>query len=436
MKYYSLNQKAPHTTFPQAVREGLAPDRGLYFPEQTPRLTEVFGSQWYQQDFHELCFQAIRPFVGGTIPDNTLLSIVCETLDFEFPLVPIGKNTFSLELFHGPTLAFKDVGARFMARCLGHFQSQQTESDPLTVLVATSGDTGGAVANGFYKVPGVEVVILYPKGKVSEIQEKQLTTLGENITALEVDGVFDDCQEMVKTAFLDETLQNHCSLTSANSINVARWLPQMFYYINATQQLASKSDQKIVFSVPSGNFGNICAGMMATQMGLPVHHFVASTNVNDTVPRFLLDGIYTPHKTIPTISNAMDVSAPSNFIRIQEIYNRDLSFIQQNLSGFRYTDEQTRQAMQFLHQNFGYIADPHGAIGWLGLQDYQNLNSEPITGVFLETAHPAKFLDVVEDTLDFTVSIPEKIQGILTQPKQATAISNYEDLKSFLLDRA
>ena len=436
MKYYSLNRKAADTDFPHAVREGLAPDRGLYFPKQIPHRSDLFGKDWHKTNFHELCYQAIKPFVGGTIPDQMLEQIVEETLNFDFPLVPVGKDSYALELFHGPTLAFKDVGARFMARCLGYFQQQSAEAKKLTVLVATSGDTGGAVANGFYNVPGIEVVILYPKGKVSEIQEKQLTTLGANITALEVDGVFDDCQDMVKTAFLDDQLLEHCPLTSANSINVARWLPQMFYYIAATQQLISQTDQKLVFSVPSGNFGNICAGMIAVKMGLPIHHFVASTNVNDTVPRFLLEGVYEPHKTIPTISNAMDVSSPSNFIRIQEIYDNDLLKIREHLSGYRYTDEQTRSAMQSLFEKHQYIADPHGAIGWLGLDAYQQKAEASTAGVFLETAHPAKFLDVVEQTLDQKVDIPSELKGLLSKEKQVHSIQGYDDLKSFLLDRS
>ena len=436
MKYYSLNRKAADTDFPHAVREGLAPDRGLYFPKQIPHRSDLFGKDWHKTNFHELCYQAIKPFVGGTIPDQMLEQIVEETLNFDFPLVPVGKDSYALELFHGPTLAFKDVGARFMARCLGYFQQQSAEAKKLTVLVATSGDTGGAVANGFYNVPGIEVVILYPKGKVSEIQEKQLTTLGANITALEVDGVFDDCQDMVKTAFLDDQLLEHCPLTSANSINVARWLPQMFYYIAATQQLISQTDQKLVFSVPSGNFGNICAGMIAVKIGLPIHHFVASTNVNDTVPRFLLEGVYEPHKTIPTISNAMDVSSPSNFIRIQEIYDNDLLKIREHLSGYRYTDEQTRSAMQSLYEKHQYIADPHGAIGWLGLDAYQQKAEASTAGVFLETAHPAKFLDVVEQTLDQKVDIPSELKGLLSKEKQVHSIQGYDDLKSFLLDRS
>ena len=435
MKYYSLNHNAPKTTFSKAVRAGLAPDRGLYFPEQIPDRSDLFDSNWENTPFHELCFEAIRPFVGSSIPEEHLQQIVQETLNFPLPLVALGDDCYALELFHGPTLAFKDVGARFMARCLGYFQQQNPEAKKLTVLVATSGDTGGAVANGFYKVPGVEVVILYPKGKVSEIQEKQLTTLKENITALEVDGVFDDCQDMVKTAFLDEQLGQECALTSANSINVARWLPQMFYYISAVQQLVKTTDKRLVFSVPSGNFGNICAGMIATRMGLPIDHFVASTNVNDTVPRFLENGVYTPHATIPTISNAMDVSSPSNFIRIQEIYNKDLTFIQSHLSGFRYTDRETQKAMQQLHKDHSYVADPHGAIGWLGLKDWQKENSG-FKGVFLETAHPAKFLEVVENTLDKKVKIPQELSALLDQEKRAHSIQNYEELKTFLLDRA
>ena len=430
MKYYSLNHNSKTTDFPTAVRSGLAPDRGLYFPETIPDQSKVLQNL-ASFDPIEACFKAIHPYVGKTIPDDSLLTIVQETLQFDFPIVPIHSDIGALELFHGPTLAFKDVGARFMARCLGYFNSQNNQK--LTVLVATSGDTGGAVADGFLGVEGIDVVILYPKGKVSDIQEKQLTTLGQNITALEVDGVFDDCQDMVKSAFLDPQIKEKQPLTSANSINVARWLPQMFYYILAVQQLEPVS-KKLVFSVPSGNFGNICAGIMAQQMGLPIAHFIASNNVNDAVVRYLDSGIYEPQTTIPTISNAMDVGAPSNFIRIQKIVNNDLTRLQKILSGYRYTDTETKKALKELYDTHGYIADPHGAVGYLGLQDFIAKQKDPYYGVFLETAHPVKFLDVVRETIKTDIAIPERIKDLIQKEKQSTPIKDYEDLKAFLMD--
>ena len=319
MDFYSLNHKAKNVPFKQAVIKGLAPDRGLYFPTSIEKLPESFFESIGELSKNEIAFQAIRQFVNPDIPDEALQTIIDETLCFDFPVVSIDKNISVLELFHGPTMAFKDVGARFMSRCLAHFN--QNSDKPTTVLVATSGDTGGAVANGFLGVEGIKVVILYPKGKVSEVQEKQLTTLGQNITALEVDGVFDDCQDMVKQAFLDETITSQVQITSANSINVARWLPQMFYFFFAYQQLY-KNHKNIVFTVPSGNFGNICAGFMAQQLGLPVKHLVAANNSNQVVTEYLESQNYEPKPTVQTFSNAMDVGNPSNFIRIQEIFKR------------------------------------------------------------------------------------------------------------------
>ena len=430
MKYFSLNHNSVPTDFPTAVRSGLAPDRGLYFPESIPAIPSGVIDTLDQQDPLELCFLAIAPFVGGSIPDETLHKIIAETLDFTFPITPITNNIGSLELFHGPTLAFKDVGARFMARCLGYFNSQKKEK--LTVLVATSGDTGGAVADGFLGVDGIDVVILYPKGKVSTIQEKQLTTLGQNVVALEVDGVFDDCQDMVKTAFLDQQIKDVRPLTSANSINVARWLPQMFYYILAVRSLIAQQ-KKIVFSVPSGNFGNLCAGMMAQQMGFPIHHFVASNNRNKAVVNYLDSGVYEPKPTIQTLSNAMDVGAPSNFIRIQKIMNNDLIKLRKLLTGFSYTDDETKKAIKELFDDHNYMADPHGAVGYLGLKDYLAQEQDDQFGVFLETAHPVKFLDVVEDTLKTTVPVPERIAALMEKEKQSVPIQNYEELKAYLL---
>jgi len=353
------------------------------------------------------------------------MEIVSETLDFDFPIIEIADNIAALELFQGPTLAFKDVGARFMARSLGHLN--QGSKEKITVLVATSGDTGGAVANGFMGVKGVNVVILYPKGKVSEIQEKQLTTLGNNITALEVDGVFDDCQEMVKSAFLDKNISRN--LTSANSINVARWLPQMFYFFFAYKQVANQY-KDVVFSVPSGNFGNICAGFLAQKLGLPIKHFVASTNINDTVPQYLINGNYDPKPSKPTISNAMDVGNPSNFIRIQELFDNNLSSLKKSFSSDSFSDDETKIMMKSIHDKFNYISEPHGAIGYLGLKKHGLKTNE--FGVFLETAHPVKFLQVVEETLTVNVEIPPQIKQVMSKEKVSILISNYQDLKNFL----
>lgn len=426
MNYYSLHHKSPKVSFRDAVVNGIAPDRGLYFPENIELLSQDFFNHIEYFTNEEIAYEVIKQFVGDEIPTERLKQIIKETIDFDFPVVPITNNISSLELFHGPTMAFKDVGARFMARCLGEFNKDN--DNQVTVLVATSGDTGGAVANGFLGVKGVDVVILYPSGKVSDIQEKQLTTLGHNITALEVDGVFDDCQEMVKTAFLDKDIQR--TLTSANSINVARWLPQMFYFFFAYKQLKNKN-KELVFSVPSGNFGNICAGIMAQKLGLPVIHFVASTNVNDTVPNYLKDGNYHPKPSKATISNAMDVGNPSNFIRIQELFDNDLEKLKQQFSSYSFTDDETKSAMKSIKDISGYVADPHGAVGYLGLKNYQSTDNE--YGIFLETAHPVKFLDVVEETLDIKVEVPLQIQAILHKEKVAKQIATYEELKEFLI---
>lgn len=430
MKYFSLNHNSKTTLFHDAVKKGLAPDRGLYFPESIPQLPKSFFNRIEKMTIPEMAYRVIKPYVGNQILKEKLMEIVTETLDFEFPIIEITDNIAALELFQGPTLAFKDVGARFMARTLGHLN--QVNKEKITVLVATSGDTGGAVANGFLGVEGINVVILYPKGKVSEIQEKQLTTLGQNITALEVDGVFDDCQEMVKTAFLDSTLSG-VNLTSANSINIARWLPQMFYYFIAYRTLKSKN-KRLVFSVPSGNFGNICAGIMGQQMGLPIDHFIASTNVNDAVPRFLETGTYDPKPTIQTISNAMDVGNPSNFIRIQKIFNNDLVKMKKNFSGFRFTDQDTKKAMKEIYKINGYVADPHGAVGFLGLKEFLTRQKDDLFGVFLETAHPVKFLDSVNQTLNLEVEIPQRLKQTLSKNKISIPIKNYSELKAFLLN--
>lgn len=428
MKYYSLNHNAPKVSFQEAVIQGLAADKGLYFPESITPLPQSFFNNIENLSHEEIAFEAIQQFVGDEIPAETLKQIIAETLCFDFPVVPVENRIYSLELFHGPTMAFKDVGARFMSRCLGYFNKDKKDNSN-TVLVATSGDTGGAVASGFLGVQGVEVVILYPSGKVSDIQERQLTTLGQNIKALEVDGVFDDCQDMVKKAFLDESL-SHKNLTSANSINIARWLPQMFYFLFAYKAL-KEQNKPLVFSCPSGNFGNICAGIIAKKMGLPIEHFVASTNVNDTVPRFLVNGIYDPKPSIATISNAMDVGNPSNFIRIQEMYQNDLEQFKKDFSSYTYTDEETLAAMKSIYNTDGYIAEPHGAVGYLGLK--KELENYPnAIGVFLETAHPIKFLDVVEPALGVTLPIPAQIESVLNKEKVSTKIKTYDELKAFL----
>ena len=429
MKFYSLNNTAPEVSFDTAVVNGIAPDKGLYFPEYIYPLPSSFFENIENFSNEEIAFKAIQQFVSGIIPDDVLKTILKEVLDFDFPVVEITPNIGTLELFHGPTMAFKDVGARFMAQCLGYF-SRSTKNE-VTVLVATSGDTGGAVANGFLGVAGVNVVILYPSGKVSDIQERQLTTLGKNITALEVDGTFDDCQAMVKNAFLDKELLDHMKLTSANSINVARWLPQLFYFLFAYKQAKSKG-KEIVFSVPSGNFGNICAGLVAQRLGMPVKHFIASTNVNDTVPQFMLTKEYNPKPSTATISNAMDVGDPSNFIRIRHLFKDDFEALKENLSSYPFDDNQTKNALKEIYNINGYIADPHGAVGYLGLKKYQEQNPDTY-GIFLETAHPVKFLDIVEETLNVKLEIPAQIQKVMGKTKKSIKISTYDGLKGFLL---
>ncbi len=428
MQYYSLNNKTNIVSFQQAVVEGLAPDKGLYFPETITPLPDSFFANIEKLTHEEIAYEAIKQFVGDEIPETELKRIIVETLCFDFPCVQVEDNVYSLELFHGPTMAFKDVGARFMSRCLGYFN--RNDDKYVTVLVATSGDTGGAVASGFLGIKGVQVIILYPSEKVSDIQERQLTTLGRNIKALQVDGVFDDCQDMVKKAFLDDSLK-YKNLTSANSINIARWLPQMFYIFFAYQQL-KKHNKPIILSCPSGNFGNICAGIMAKKMGLPITHFVASTNANDTVPRFLEKGNYEPNQSIATISNAMDVGNPSNFIRIQELYHNDLSEFEKDFSSYSFTDTETEIAIKDIYKQTKYISEPHGAVGYLGLK--KEMAKQPNSvGVFLETAHPIKFLDTVEPLLYLKLPIPTQIESVLGKEKVSTRIKSYEEFKSFLM---
>lgn len=432
MIYYSLNKEAPSVTFDEAVIRGIAPDKGLYFPEDIPKLPSDFFENIINFSNEEIAFKVMKEFIGTTIESESLKDIVEDVLSFDFPVVDIKNNISTLELFHGPTMAFKDVGARFMARCLGYFLTKRKQQEEVTVLVATSGDTGGAVARGFYKVPGIKVVILYPAGKVSDVQEKQLTTLGENITALEVDGNFDDCQAMVKRAFLDTDITDTRQLTSANSINVARWLPQCLYYLFAFKELKKRGIEKdLVFSVPSGNFGNICAGMVAHLMGMPVKQFVAAVNSNTTIPRFMNSGDYKPQPTVATISNAMDVSDPSNFIRVLQLFENNRGLLSKKFSSFSYCDRATRAAMLELFTKYNYTADPHGAVGYLGLEAYLADHPEAF-GVFLETAHPVKFLPAVEPVTGKISKLPEQIAVLMKSKKVSTPITTYRDLKEFL----
>ncbi len=429
MKYYSLNRQSSDVTFEKAVVNGIAPDKGLYFPKEIKRLPTEFFKTIQDHSNEEIAYQLIKQFVGEEIPENDLRKIIEDTLCFDFPLVHVKENTCSLELFHGPTMAFKDVGGRFMARCLSYFK--RNDKKEVTVLVATSGDTGGAVASGFLGVEGVNVVILYPSKKVSEVQEKQLTTLGQNIKALEVEGTFDDCQAMVKNAFIDKDITSKIQLTSANSINVARWLPQMFYFAYAYKQLKNR-DKKLAVAVPSGNFGNICAGLMAQELGLPIDQFIAANNANDAVTNYLLSGNYHSRPSVQTISNAMDVGDPSNFIRIQELYQNDFELIKEHLVAYAFNDEETKAAMDRVYKKYNYILDPHGAVGYLGLDAFLK-DKSGWQGIFLETAHPVKFLDVVEPVIQKKIDYPEQILEVIDKEKKAVFISSYKELKSFLL---
>ena len=430
MNYFSLNNNAPIATFETAVRKGLAPDKGLYFPEHIKPLEASFLDSIENYSDAEIAFQSIKQFICPEIPEYDLKQIISETLSFDFPVLEIEEGISTLELFHGPTMAFKDVGARFMARCLGYFNKDNNEA--VTVLVATSGDTGGAVASGFLGVKGVRVVILYPSGKVSHVQEKQLTTLGQNITALEVDGTFDDCQDIVKRAFLDDDLTEKIALTSANSINIARWMPQMFYFLFAYKQLKSKN-KPIVFSVPSGNFGNICAGMLAQKLGFPFAHFIASNNANNVVERYFKTNTYSPLPSIQTISNAMDVGNPSNFVRIQKLHDNNFEALKNNLTAYSFSDEQTKEALSEIYKGSGYIADPHGAVGYLGCKSYREKNPAAQT-IFLETAHPTKFLDVVEAVIPEKIALPAQIQAVIEKEKSAIFVEDYSQFKTFLLN--
>ncbi|HBR12651.1 MAG TPA: threonine synthase [Chryseobacterium sp.] len=418
MKYISTRQHE-ETNIKAAILKGLADDGGLFMPEYIPQLDSAFFENLPNLTLQEIGFRVAREFLGESIPDENLKEIIDEVLNFEIPAVKISENIYSLELFHGPTMAFKDVGARFMARMMSYF----SEGKPMKVIAATSGDTGSAVASGFYNVPGIEVYILYPKGKVSPLQEKQLTTWGGNIKALEINGTFDDCQALAKQILSDEELNQKFTLTSANSINIARLIPQSFYYFWAFAQL-QKLGKPIVFSVPSGNFGNLTAGLFAKKMGLPIHHFVASTNANDIVPNYLETGIYEAKPSKQTISNAMDVGNPSNFERMKSLFDNDVSELKREIDSYSFSDEETKNAMRKVKNDFGYTLDPHGAVAYLGFQKYSEKNNEELIGVLLETAHPAKFVEVVENVLKETIEIPEKLAAFGRKDKLATLLPN------------
>jgi threonine synthase len=433
MKYYSTNKEAPTATLEEAVVKGLAPDKGLYMPENIHKLPTAFFDNIENMSFQEIAFEVAKAFFGDDVETSALKDIVYDTLSFDVPAIKVEDNIYSLELFHGPTLAFKDVGARFMARLLQYFIKKEGQKS-ITVLVATSGDTGSAVANGFLGVEGIHVDVLYPKGKVSKIQESQFTTLGKNITAIEINGVFDDCQTLVKQAFMDEELNENKKLTSANSINVARFLPQAFYYFYAYAQLKkqNKADNMVV-CVPSGNFGNICAGIFAHEMGLPIKRFIAANNANDIFYKYLQSGKYEPKPSKQTLANAMDVGDPSNFARIYDLFGGCHEKITSLISGATYTDDMIKDTMQTCHKETGYVLDPHGACGYRALKEGLK-NGE--TGVFLETAHPAKFKEKVDDILHIDIKIPSRLAEFMKGKKQSIEMNNsFAEFKEFLLNQ-
>jgi threonine synthase len=431
--YYSTNKNADRATLQEAVVKGLASDRGLFMPDVIKQLPEDFFENMKDLSFQEIAYVVADAFFGEDVDAASLKEIVYDTLNFDVPLIHVHDNIFSLELFHGPTLAFKDVGARFMSRLLGYFIKKEGQKE-VNVLVATSGDTGSAVANGFLGVDGIRVYVLYPKGKVSPIQECQFTTLGKNITALEVDGVFDDCQALVKSAFMDKDLNAHMKLTSANSINVARFLPQAFYYFYAVAQLHKLGIKKdIVICVPSGNFGNITAGLFGKRMGMPVKRFIAANNRNDIFFQYLNTGVYTPRPSVQTIANAMDVGDPSNFARILDLYGNSHETISAEIAGCTYTDEQIADSLRECYKTYGYLMDPHGSVGYRALKE---LLQPGETGVFLETAHPAKFKETVEEIINDEVTIPAKLQEFMKGTKQSVQMSkDFADFKAYLLQQ-
>lgn len=428
MKYYSLNGTTQTVNFKEAVILGQAADKGLFFPNEIPQLSDDFRQNWKSFSKERIAYEVIKPYVGDSIQADQLLQIVSETIAFDFPLVQISENIYTLELFHGPTSAFKDVGARFMSRCLQQFSKDSGKKT--TVLVATSGDTGGAVADAFHGVTGVEVVILFPSKKVSKLQELQLTTYGDNITALEIEGTFDDCQAMVKQAFADKDLMESYHFSSANSINVARWLSQQFYYFYAIQQWPHPEPP--VISVPSGNFGNICAGLMAARSGLHTGGFIAACNENDVFTEFIESGEYRPRASVVTVSNAMDVGNPSNFARVLQVFENDTDWLKKTLSSYSYTSEETTDAIAQVYRESGYLMDPHGAVGYLALDEH--LTRNPGRGIFLETAHPAKFADIVEPIAGHAVAMPETSKKLFDKKSVSTILpADYTAFKQFML---
>ena len=435
MKYYSTNGNSPLATLEEAVVRGLAPDKGLYMPERIKTLPKAFFDNIQDMTFQDIAYNVASAFFGEDVDGDALQEIVYDTLSFDCPVVKVNDNIYSLELFHGPTLAFKDVGARFMARMLQYFINRRNSGSGMTgslnVLVATSGDTGSAVANGFLGVDGIHVYVLYPKGKVSPIQECQFTTLGKNITALEIDGVFDDCQALVKNAFMDKELNEKMRLTSANSINVARFLPQAFYYFNAYARMKKLGlADELVVCVPSGNFGNICSALFGKRMGLPVKRFIAANNANSVFYEYLQSGEYNPRPSVQTIANAMDVGDPSNFARVFDLYGKDHKAICTDISGATYTNEQIAETIKGVFTATGYLCDPHGACGYRALSGQLR---EGEVGVFCETAHPAKFKDTVESIIGQDVAIPAKLQAFMQGTKQSIPLSkDFSEFKSFL----
>lgn len=433
MKLYSTNNKDLRVSFKEAVFNSLPADKGLYMPFDIPTLDPYFITNLQNYSLQDIAFEVAHRLIGEDIPADDLKKLVKEAINFEAPVVPIDAGTAVLELFHGPSLAFKDFGARFMSRVMAYFSSD--EDQLLDVLVATSGDTGGAVALGFLGVPGTRVTILYPKGKVSPIQELQLTTHGQNIRAVEIDGTFDDCQALVKEAFNDAELNQRFRLTSANSINIARLIPQTFYYFNAYAQLLSQGIKEVVFSVPSGNFGNIGAGLLAFKMGLPVRQFLAATNINDTVPRFLKDGHYDPHPSIQTLANAMDVGNPSNWVRIMDLFNGDIDQVKEKVTAYRFTDDDTRQAIQTLVDQSNYIACPHTAIAFLAAKEYQKDHPGEYATVFLSTAHPCKFPEVFSSEISAKIRIPTQVTALNSREQQVDHLDkSFETFKRYLLE--
>jgi len=432
MRYYSTKNKSTYYSLRDAVLKGLPEDNGLFMPEYIPKFTGDFLNGLQHFSLKEIALEISRLFLMDDLSMSTIEDVVSKSITFDAPLKKLDDSNYVLELFHGPTLAFKDFGARFMAQLMSYLV--RNENKKLTILVATSGDTGSAVASGFLGLPNIEVIILYPSKKVSELQEKQLTTSGQNITALEIQGTFDDCQHLVKTAFLDKDLQLKYQLSSANSINISRLIPQSFYYVHSFAQLTD-GNQPVVFSVPSGNFGNLTAGLIAKRMGLPVHHFIASTNINDIVPDYLLTGEFNPKASEQTISNAMDVGNPSNFWRMLDLYDGSHSKMKEDITGFSFDDEKTASVMKEVFAKKKYLLDPHGAVGYLGLNEYQKKNPNT-KGIFLETAHPAKFADVVEKILNIKVDLPDQLKSLLQKEKQARLMTTEFSLfKEYLLSR-